>query len=153
VLLDSQGTVKLCDFGSATSTVMQASSSADVNRFEDEVQRATTLMYRAPEMIDLYARQRIDTQVDVWALGCLLFKIAFRVTPFEDNRLQILNNNYEIPTASPFSPQLHETIKWILNPDPEERPDVWDVIHHICKRLQKKQLCRVRILSCVCTHV
>jgi len=49
---------------------------------EDKIARFTTAMNRAPEMLDLYRGQRIDAKVDVWALGNLLFALAFQVHPF-----------------------------------------------------------------------
>jgi AP2-associated kinase len=42
-------------------------------------------------MCDLFARQRIDTGVDVWALGVLLYVLAFGKLPFQgDAKLSIL---------------------------------------------------------------
>ena len=35
------------------------------------------MMYRAPEMVDLYSGKVVDTRVDVWALGCVLYTLAF----------------------------------------------------------------------------
>ena len=35
-------------------------------QIEEEVERMTTLAYRAPEMVDLYRRQTIHTKADVW---------------------------------------------------------------------------------------
>ena len=37
-----------------------------------------TLMYRAPEMVDLHRGKRIDHRVDVWALGTLLYTLALQ---------------------------------------------------------------------------
>lgn len=39
------------------------------------------MMYRAPEMVDLYSGKVVDHRVDVWALGCVLFTIAFGKVP------------------------------------------------------------------------
>ena len=38
---------------------------------EDEIERNTTLLYRAPEMCDLHMKRRVDEKVDDWALGTL----------------------------------------------------------------------------------
>jgi AP2-associated kinase len=32
---------------------------------------------RAPEMWDLYRRELISEKVDIWALGCLLYRMAY----------------------------------------------------------------------------
>lgn len=55
-----------------------------IAREEEEVERYTTPHYRAPEMVDLHSGRRVDHAVDVWALGCLLYKLCFMKTPFED---------------------------------------------------------------------
>jgi AP2-associated kinase len=52
---------------------------------EETFERQTTLMYRPPEMIDLYAKHVIDTKVDVWMLGCVLYTIAYARHPFQDS--------------------------------------------------------------------
>ena len=39
--------------------------------------RHTTPMYRAPEMLDMWANYQIDTSADVWALGCTLYFLCF----------------------------------------------------------------------------
>lgn len=55
----------LCDFGSATSgSVCPAVSGVAV--VEEELARYTTLAYRAPEMVDLYAGHTISTKADIW---------------------------------------------------------------------------------------
>ncbi len=53
---------------------------------EERVDKVTTLHYRAPELVDLHMlpRRPVGDRVDVWALGCALYRMAFSVTPFED---------------------------------------------------------------------
>lgn len=58
----------------------------------------TTPMYRAPEMVDTWNNYPIDKPSDIWALGCLLYVFCFNKHPFEDSaKLRILNANYSIP--------------------------------------------------------
>ena len=50
------------------------------------------MSYRPPEMIDKYLKYRVDTQADVWMLGCVLFAMAFGFHPFQDaQKIAILN--------------------------------------------------------------
>eukprot|EP00198_Chlamydomonas_reinhardtii_P011722 XP_001701059.1 serine/threonine protein kinase 7 [Chlamydomonas reinhardtii] len=94
VLKNGEGRWVICDFGSATSRAQVYDSSADIAAEEDVIRRTTTPAYRAPEMWDLYTRQRIDTAVDVWALGVLLYVLAFGKLPFPgDSKLAILYGN------------------------------------------------------------
>ena len=38
-------------------------------RAEDDIRRATTPAYRAPEMWDLYSKEAVDYRVDLWVSG------------------------------------------------------------------------------------
>jgi AP2-associated kinase len=100
------------------------------------------MAYRAPEMIDLYRKQLINEKVDIWALGVMLYKLAYFVHPFdEDSSLGILNMRYEIPEDSPFSDTLVKMIRktislfhilicieFMLVADPAQRPDIYAVL-------------------------
>ncbi|KAF2075010.1 hypothetical protein CYY_003706 [Polysphondylium violaceum] len=122
---------KLCDFGSATTKTFNTARERERALAEDDINMFTTLFYRAPEMVDLYRQSIINEKVDIWALGCLLFKMAFYVDPFEGGSLQILNNGYKIPEHSKYSSNLHSLIHFILVPDPNERPSINDVINKL----------------------
>lgn len=65
ILISSEGSYVLCDFGSATSRVLCGPTDG-VSRVEEEIQRYTTLAYRAPEMIDLYLGRPITIKSDIW---------------------------------------------------------------------------------------
>ena len=76
---------KLCDFGSCSTLSAVLESRNDIAVEEERIQRTyggSTMAYRAPELVDLYSRKRVCEQVDVWALGCLLFKLIFQVRLF-----------------------------------------------------------------------
>ena len=54
------------------------------------------------QMWDLYSRQRIDTMVDIWALGVLLYVLAYGKLPFPgDSKLSILYGKYDLPPGRP----------------------------------------------------
>ena len=79
-----RSTVKLCDFGSCTTAAGAYTSPQAIAREAENIERYTTPQYRAPEMVDLHSGVVVDHRVDLWALGCLLFKLCFLRTPFED---------------------------------------------------------------------
>lgn len=92
---------------------------------EDIIRKHTTPAYRAPEMWDLYRRELISEKVDIWALGCLLYRIAYLKSAFDgESKLQILNGNYRIPELPRYSSSLVELIKDMLTAAPEVRPDI-----------------------------
>ena len=92
----------LCDFGSATTATLPANRTRKATLMEEErIHKYSTLMYRAPEMVDLYRNQEVGVKVDVWALGCILYALCFREHPFADeSSLQV--SRPTPPTALPL---------------------------------------------------
>ncbi|KAI9315409.1 kinase-like domain-containing protein [Obelidium mucronatum] len=139
VLIGSDGKFKVCDFGSATTRTIRkgvALSTSEIRKLEDEVERVTTLQYRAPEFCDFYVRMGVSEKVDVWALGVLLYKLCYYETPFENvGKLAILNARYEIPNQPQFSFEVKQLISSILVVDPSQRPNVHQVYSAVCKLL------------------
>lgn len=65
ILVSESGQYVLCDFGSATGKVLQGTSQT-APAVTEEIQKYTTLSYRAPEMVDIYSGRPITTKADVW---------------------------------------------------------------------------------------
>ncbi|KAG8229576.1 hypothetical protein J437_LFUL009558 [Ladona fulva] len=128
ILLSDNGNYVLCDFGSATGKVLNPQVHG-VAAVEDEIKKYTTLSYRAPEMVDLYAGKPITTKADIWALGCLLYKLCFFSLPFGESTLAIQSGNFNIPDNSRYSKGMHCLIRYMLEPDAEKRPDVFQVAY------------------------
>jgi AP2-associated kinase len=128
-------TFKLCDFGSCTTTVYTLQDKNEKLRAEEDIQKNTTMAYRSPEMADLYSGYTIDEKSDVWALGCVLYKMCYFVGPFEEaSTLQIINCKYRIPDNS-YSSDITDLIKYMLIVDPAKRPSVFDIIEKVSKLL------------------
>ncbi|KAJ1567990.1 hypothetical protein HK405_004005, partial [Cladochytrium tenue] len=70
VLIASSGsTYKLCDFGSSSRRRIPSNtplSVAETRRLEEDIDKHTTLQYRAPELCDLYQRKGISEKIDIW---------------------------------------------------------------------------------------
>ncbi|KAK7831472.1 putative serine/threonine-protein kinase [Quercus suber] len=98
LLLGSDGVWKLCDFGSTSTNHKRFEKPEEMGIEEDNIRKHTTPAYRAPEMWDLFRRELINEKVDIWALGCLLYRICYFKSAFDgESKLQILNGNYRIP--------------------------------------------------------
>ncbi|KAM9328931.1 cyclin-G-associated kinase [Gastrophryne carolinensis] len=135
LLVSSQGTIKLCDFGSATTIAHYPDYNWTAQRratVEDEVTRNTTPMYRTPEIIDLYSNFPIGEKQDIWALGCILYLLCFKQHPFEDGaKLRIVNGKYSIPQCDVKYTVFHGLIKSMLKVNPEDRLSITEVVSQL----------------------
>ncbi|KAM9476147.1 AP2-associated protein kinase 1-like isoform 7-T7 [Clarias gariepinus] len=136
ILLHDRGHYVLCDFGSATDRFQdpQAVGPAVV---EEEIKKYTTLSYRAPEMVNLYSGKVVSTKADIWALGCLLYKLCFFTLPFGESQVAICDGSFTIPDNSRYSHDMHCLIRYMLEPDPDIRPDIYQVSHFAFKLARK----------------
>lgn len=122
ILLSPPQTFKLCDFGSTTKPLPREkvpTAVEGIQKIELEINKTTTLQYRAPELVDVWGRKGFDEKIgectrrfdpsqhcdtdgtasrpDIWALGVLLYKLCYYTTPFEENGpLAILNAQYKV---------------------------------------------------------
>ncbi|XP_051267833.1 AP2-associated protein kinase 1 isoform X3 [Dicentrarchus labrax] len=136
ILLHDKGHYVLCDFGSATNK-FQSPQTEGVATVEEEIKKYTTLSYRAPEMVNLYNNKIITTKADIWALGCLLYKLCFFTLPFGESQVAICDGSFTIPDNSRYSYDLHCLIRYMLEPDPDKRPDIYQVSYFAFKLAQR----------------
>ncbi|KAL6899325.1 hypothetical protein ACP4OV_005983 [Aristida adscensionis] len=125
VLLGVDGAWKICDFGSTSTNHKCFDKPEDMGIEEDIIRKHTTPAYRAPEMWDLYRREVISEKVDIWALGCLLYRICYFKLAFDgESKLQILNGNYRIPEQPKYSTAVTGLIRDMLEASANSRPDI-----------------------------
>ncbi|KAJ4755069.1 Protein kinase superfamily protein [Rhynchospora pubera] len=128
VLLGADGAWKLCDFGSVSTNHKIFDRPEEMGIEEDNIRKHTTPAYRAPEMWDLYRKEIISEKVDIWALGCLLYRLCYLKSAFDgESKLQVLNGNYRIPDVPKYSPSIINLIKDMLASSPDARPDITQV--------------------------
>ena len=135
LLLDSSENIRLCDFGSATTECHYPDTTWTATQrglLQEELARYTTPMYRSPEMLDLYSNQPIDSRVDIWALGCLLYHICFLRHPFQEgSTLPILNAQYFFPLQDSHNKDallFQSLIRSLIKTLPEERPSADGIV-------------------------
>ncbi|XP_020965265.1 probable serine/threonine-protein kinase DDB_G0280111 [Arachis ipaensis] len=136
LLLGSDGLWKLCDFGSTSTNHKRFEKPEEMGIEEDNIRKYTTPAYRAPEMWDLFLREVINEKVDIWALGCLLFRICYFKSAFDgESKLQVLNGNYRIPDLPRYSSSVTDLIRDMLQARPDDRPDITQVWFRVNEQL------------------
>lgn len=127
--LVKNGAYKLCDFGSAVFGHVELKSPQARQEADEVIQKTTTQMFRAPEMVDLLVSNKLTQSTDVWALGCCLYSLAFLQNCFEEgSNLAIISRKYKIPDDNPYGDGLVELIDRMLTVDDKERSDMTEVI-------------------------
>jgi serine/threonine protein kinase len=81
-------TYKLCDFGSVLTEPVDYDglSEGDKESFEDYIQNNSTVLYRAPEMINPSGKT-VGSSADMWMLGCIAYIMTFGRHPFQGKDL------------------------------------------------------------------
>nr|CAD7197017.1 unnamed protein product [Timema douglasi] len=143
-LLSSDGAIKLCDFGSATTMTYHPDPSWSANQrslLEEEIAKYTTPMYRAPEMVDTWNNYPITHASDVWSLGTILYTLCFMRHPFEDGaKLRIINGNYTIPPGDVKYSCFHDIIRGSLQVNPLHRMTVADILERLAAISESKNI-------------
>lgn len=118
LFLNNDMQVKVGDFGLAT-----------VVGFDGERKRTLcgTPNYIAPEMLD---KKGHSYEVDIWAVGCILYTLLVGRPPFETTSLKetyqkIKSNNYVIPSR--ISGSAAHLIRCLLAANPTQRPTIHQV--------------------------
>ncbi|OQR83447.1 hypothetical protein ACHHYP_14691, partial [Achlya hypogyna] len=129
-LLAKNNMYKLCDFGSCVEGPRTLESKQDRINEIDLVEKRTTAMYRSPELADIegtamFGAARLTEAVDIWALGCVLFNMAFFRPPFPPEGLR--TSKYTVPAHS-YSKDLPLLLKRMLAEDVDERATIDEVI-------------------------
>ncbi|ODQ63417.1 kinase-like protein [Nadsonia fulvescens var. elongata DSM 6958] len=134
VLIADDGTYKLCDFGSVSPILRPPRNQQEFAILDNDIQRHTTVQYRAPEMVDIYRGFPIDEKSDIWALGVFLYKLCYYTTPFEQQgQLAILNATFTFPNHPIFSDRMKRLISILLREDPRARPNIYQVVEEVSR--------------------
>lgn len=113
--------VKIGDFGLATTL-----------DFDGERKRTLcgTPNYIAPEMLD---KKGHSFEVDIWAIGCILYTLLVGKPPFETETLKdtynrIKNNQYSIPPR--IGVDAKQLINKLLAAEPANRPTIHEILSY-----------------------
>jgi AP2-associated kinase len=117
---------KIADCGSATTDILaNYQDPTSMAKVRDSIERYTPMSYRAPEMVDLAQDAPIGPKADVWALGCILYKLCtFRDAFPTASPTAIVNVQFSWPDDLTIDPKLKELVDFMLIPDIIARPEV-----------------------------
>lgn len=102
-----------------------------------------TPFYMSPEQIN---ESEYNERSDIWSLGCIVYEMATLHPPFQAENtlslaLKIKSGQFSrIPNR--YSEELMRSIKWMLNVEPNKRPNVEDLLNlpNISMILREKAL-------------
>ncbi|KAF2070376.1 hypothetical protein CYY_008305 [Polysphondylium violaceum] len=129
----------LLDFGSTRDARIQVRSRKEALSIQDDVDQTTTPSYRAPELFDISSDCNLDERVDIWALGCLLYAMAYNKSPFEiaddePNGSVALTVLSGLPNQFPnndYPKPFTDLIRNMVNSNKDERWNIDQVLEHI----------------------
>lgn len=133
------GSWVLCDFGSASKPVdVSALGRSELMNLADRIETGTTILYRPPEMVDLYRKEPLGPAVDMWMIGCVLYALINHQLPFGQSMgssvtLSILSGRVERREMLPLgSTAGHEKLLNVtyelLAVNPSERPTATELL-------------------------
>jgi serine/threonine protein kinase len=123
VLLDMSGNAKICDLGVARATSWQTPSSLTFTNSA----RVGTPSYMAPELLRADVA-RIDSAIDVYSFGVLLWEILHREAPHPKQWkaahlfAQVARKRHRPRVEPDVPPALAELTRWCWHEDPQARP-------------------------------
>jgi len=136
MVADDGVTPILMDLGSCMKARIPIENRSQALIQQDTAAEHSTMAYRAPELFDVKTGTTLDEKVDIWSLGGVLFALAYLHSPFETLQtteqggsiaMAVLNAQYKHP-ASSYSQGLKTLIDSMLKVNPQERPDIQEVL-------------------------
>lgn len=123
---------KLCNFSKASTEAFECTNREEQQRVIDDLDQYRSLAFVAPEMVDPLSGVRIDEQVDMWALGVLLYSMMYMKLPFEATitTLSQKPRYHPQPTAA-FSGCFQTILQHLLDPDPTTRWNIFSLINFL----------------------
>ncbi|KAF3280549.1 hypothetical protein TWF970_002765 [Orbilia oligospora] len=145
VMISDDGvTPVLMDFGSIAPSPIHVSSRSLAIQIQDEAAEHSTMSYRAPELFDVKTDSIIDTKVDIWSMGCLLYALIYHHSPFELSTelgggslaLAIASGDWKFPGTGQMGARVEgdvgdktkDVVRKCLAVEPDARPDIRELI-------------------------
>jgi len=131
ILLDDEGSAKICDFGLAQQMIVEATHIS--RKLEGE---GGSPRYMAPEIL-APENGRITEKVDIWAYGCTLIELFTSVLPYADCMTmaqiyaKILVQKQPPEISASVAPALAAVIRGCHDFDESRRPSAADLMKQL----------------------
>ena len=123
-------TVKLIDFHRSYDW------NDDYNNMIEQLNGYTSVKYRPPELLNKNQKNALD-KIDVWSLGVCLFGLLYGSFPFQFSGVIDGELDYNfilfkkaLNERDDVSKKAKSLIRMILNPNPDQRPTINEVLEH-----------------------
>jgi len=136
-MIADDGAPILMDFGSTIKARIKIDDRRQALLQQDIAAEQSTMAYRAPELFDVKNGKTLDEKVDIWSLGCTLYALAYLHSPFETMQtteqggsiaMAVMNAQFKHPSNSSYSQGFRDLIDNMLKAEPQQRPDIHQVI-------------------------
>lgn len=128
ILVTSNDTVKICDFGQAMtcdSTDLTAKTVGTIQFFPPECCGGKGYAATSEHFSAMAA--------DVWAMGLTLYAMVFKELPFfADTFLEVMEaiQRFHLTFSRPVSREIQYFLERLLDPNPRTRAKIWELIQH-----------------------
>lgn len=157
----------IMDLGSIAESPVAITSRSQAIAMQDTAAEHSTMPYRAPELFEVDTGAIIDTKVDIWSLGCTLYACLVGKSPFEMRsdetggslNMCVMGGDWRFPdegrnaqkkgkgpagasagagaSDEAISEPIREVVRKCLKVDPNERPDIDELIDMVEQLLQE----------------
>lgn len=154
MIADDGITPVVMDLGSLAPTPVEINSRSLAVAVQEQAAEHSTMPYRAPELFDVKTNTVIDAKTDIWSVGCTLYACLVGKSPFEARSdetggslsMCVLGGDWRFPgegkagkgkaaqnadSGDGISESIKEIVRRCLKVEPEERPDVDELIDMI----------------------
>ncbi|KAJ3382720.1 Serine/threonine-protein kinase 16 [Lobulomyces angularis] len=128
VLLTDEGQGVLMDLGSVADFYCKINSRKEASALAELCAETCTAPFRAPELFDPTSSGVITGVSDIWSLGCTIFALAYRNSPYDGSATAAIGGRISYPTERDiYGTKFREYVESILVTDPSSRPSASQV--------------------------
>lgn len=138
ILFNDNNEPVIIDLGSSAPAKLIITSKKEAQELLDEVNERCSMTYRAPELFNIDIDSVIDERIDIWSLGCLLYAMLYKKSPFDlvyergdSVALAVISEKISFPPNS--NEKINNLIKMMLVVDHFKRPFIDAVLESIKK--------------------